>query len=908
MKIDLLHNAIIAKCATESFKEQISAAISAHFEEKYAGEVIGVQMYEDCLGKGFYDGRVFYYPLSVKTSLGVFAEWVCWTVKRGAFSGDNPFAFSGKGAIDFIFPDFVPSEFTDKHEAVYFDKPCAKIKIDTPAPDFGVLAGKYSQRFVDLLSEKIAPIVERAVSVCGIEESKIEFALVFAPETYMEHTSENVTYRRVLLCDSGSAPRDLWIKWTRLDGKCAYSMKDTPDPENILFELGEDVPQKIKEKEYRFLSGAGKDKYHNAMGRKHITEWREVVKRALKRGELSKAEGGALVCQAEDKNAISQSKALEDSSADQKEVLAVANALMDGAENEAAKIEETSAENIASAVQENDDLATVGAEQNSAATAKGSLGACSPENGASGKGATVISEDGFIEDEDDELANAMRMARLALDSIGGEDEGEGDEPAEAEEPQYADEPKFADEDKELDEIARMALEALALYRAQNEEAGKVGEDEDPASNDLDGLTAEEEAEEIAAADEENAEDILPKEEELEELEAEDAAEAEELLEAEADEGELEDSELYATKDLFALDGEDGTDDEDLAEELEEIELETEEETEEEDKPEDTGASSVIVPDDPTEEEYIEDEDGELYLEGLRDARALEPDGDDADISAYSDKDNARGGSETKQSKDFMNDKKETADIAKIREEIEAKIRLEYESRARQRAEEEAERLRYERELLRKENERLIEKARKEAEERQLAEENHKNETEQLRAQIEAGLRREAKEKERIAEAARYAVEEQQRLELERLKAERIRLEDERARREAEAKAEAERLAEQKRLEEERAKKAAEAAAASAPMKKYTFTTKVVSLIFRKSVDPNLISRIEATIKATLEYLGKQNVPMKIKATIPSSNMVRLEFREFPEQEMELLGSIVKIMGNNNLGIAKAIIE
>ena len=903
MKIDLLHNAIIAKCATESFKEQISAAISAHFEEKYAGEVIGVQMYEDCLGKGFYDGRVFYYPLSVKTSLGVFAEWVCWTVKRGAFSGDNPFAFSGKGAIDFIFPDFVPSEFTDKHEAVYFDKPCAKIKIDTPAPDLKVLAGKYSQRFVDLLSEKIAPIVERAVSVCGIEESKIEFALVFAPETYMEHTSENVTYRRVLLCDSGSAPRDLWIKWTRLDGKCAYSMKDTPDPENILFELGEDVPQKIKEKEYRFLSGAGKDKYHNAMGRNHITEWREVVKRALKRGELSKAEGEAGICQAKDKNAISQSIALEDSSADQKEVLTAANALMDGAENEAAEIEETSAENIASAAQENDDLATVGAEQNSVAAEKGSLGACSSENGASGKGATVISEDGFIEDEDDELANAMRMARLALDSIGGEGESENDEPAEAEEPQYADEPKFADEDKELDEIARMALEALALYRAQNGESEKA-EDEELA-------------------------------------ETEDTAEAEELAEAEADENELEleDEELYAAKDLFALDGEDGTGDEAADEEPkaeidEELKAETEAEAlledfddeldaEEleaeldysivEDKPEDTGASSVIVPDDPTEEEYLEDEDGELYLEGLRDARALEPDGDEldgdnADFSAYSDKDNARGGSETKQSKDFVNDKKEAADIAKIREEIEAKIRLEYESRARQRAEEEAERLRRERELLRKENERLIEKARKEAEERQLAEENHKNETEQLRAQIEAGLRREAKEKERIAEAARYAVEEQQRLELERLKAERIRLEDERARREAEAKAEAERLAEQKRLEAERAKKAAEAAAASAPMKKYTFTTKVVSLIFRKSVDPNLISRIEATIKATLDYLGKQNVPMKIKATIPSSNMVRLEFREFPEQEMELLGSIVKIMGNNNLGIAKAIIE
>lgn len=211
-----------------------------------------------------------------------------------------------------------------------------------------------------------------------------------------------------------------------------------------------------------------------------------------------------------------------------------------------------------------------------------------------------------------------------------------------------------------------------------------------------------------------------------------------------------------------------------------------------------------------------------------------------------------------------------------------------------------------------ENERLQQMARREQTERERAEENRKTETEQLRAQIEAQLRREAKEKERIAEAARIAVEEQQKLELEKLRAERMRLEDERVRREEEKRIEAERIAEEERLAareaETRAKEEAKAPEAPAVNMNYTFTRKTVSLLFRKSVDPNLITRIHATIQATLEYLGKQNVPMKIKATIPSSNMVKLDFIEFPKEEMELLGSIIKILGNNNLGIAKAMID
>ena len=48
--------------------------------------------------------------------------------------------------------------------------------------------------------------------------------------------------------------------------------------------------------------------------------------------------------------------------------------------------------------------------------------------------------------------------------------------------------------------------------------------------------------------------------------------------------------------------------------------------------------------------------------------------------------------------------------------------------------------------------------------------------------------------------------------------------------------------------------------------------------------------------------------MRIKATVPDSTTVCLEFVQFPLEEMELLGNIIKVIGNSGLGIAKAILE
>ena len=58
----------------------------------------------------------------------------------------------------------------------------------------------------------------------------------------------------------------------------------------------------------------------------------------------------------------------------------------------------------------------------------------------------------------------------------------------------------------------------------------------------------------------------------------------------------------------------------------------------------------------------------------------------------------------------------------------------------------------------------------------------------------------------------------------------------------------------------------------------------------------------------MDYYGKDNVSLKIRAMVTDSQTVVLEFTEIPLEEMSLLGNIVKILGNSGLGIAKAIIQ
>lgn len=756
MIIDFLHNKIVASTVTDKFTLSLSENLIPLLSEKYGGDIEGIQMYEDYLSDGFTVGKTFYYPITVTTlAKGAVTEWICWDTPRGQFEGDVPFAYTGEELLTFELVSSVPAEFSLALEgrSIYYGGGSVKVRVETTAPDITILSGKYSQTFIDEMARQLTPAICEAMLVEGIEDSSIELAIVFAPDTYMEHTSENTTYRRLLLVDKSSAPRDFWIKWTRLDGNGAYSVSDHVTGEDILFEIGEGVPQKIKEKEYRFLTRAGKDKYHNAMGRKNVTEWRDVIKRAIKRGDLVRIE---------------------------------------------APVEEKPIE------LEEKIPAAVAAEAAEAPAA--------PELS-----------------EEDELRLAMEMARRAIDSVSLEsiDDEEEEEELDELEAFYADEPEVSrgavaddfDEAHELEEITRMALEAL--------KASREAESTDELAEEI--IDSEEEISDpslITFADDLNAicEDAIVM------VPEDPTAEHEEL-----DIFEAAEPETAAFTECAA---------EELKEEL-------------------------------IEEELVEEDSTEPVT-----AAALE---------------------------------------AKIRGEIEAKIRLEYESRARQRAEEEAERLRREQEQLRLENERLQDKARREKAEWTRIEENRRAEAEKLRAQIEAQVRQEAKERERLAEAARQAVEEQHRLEAERLREERIKLEEERRneaerrRREEEERIEAARRAEAERIrreEETRAKKEISDKAADGGYvdNNYTYVSKTVKLLFRRSVDPNITARIHEILKATLEYYGKQKVYMRIKATIPDNTTVCLEFLQFPLEEMELLSNIIKVIGNSGLGIAKAILE
>ena len=156
------------------------------------------------------------------------------------------------------------------------------------ATDASYLENTYAPSFVNEMAIQLTAEIESRMMVSGLAESDIELELVFAPGTYMEHPQGDFTYRRLLISTGGRAVKDLWIRWRRVGEGKNFTVCDEIAAEDIQFSLGEDVPQKVREKEYRFLVQADAEKYRAAMGRKNVTEWREIIKRAVKRGTLTK--------------------------------------------------------------------------------------------------------------------------------------------------------------------------------------------------------------------------------------------------------------------------------------------------------------------------------------------------------------------------------------------------------------------------------------------------------------------------------------------------------------------------------------------------------------------------------------------------------------------------------------------
>ena len=719
MTLDLQHNRIVKDTMTEKFAESVRENLMPMLVKKYGECILGIQMYEDYIADKFLRSGSWYYPLTLIMIDGPKTEWIRWDADKSLYSGNSPYSYVGDKLIDFKFAT-PTEEFENKlvGRAIYDEGGHINVRIDAAIPDITFLSGKYSQTFIDEMARQITKNMCEAMNVASFDGSSIELSLVFAPETYMEHTSENVTYRRLLLVDKSSAPRDFWIKWSRLDGATAYTIADNVTADNVVFEIGEDVSQKAREKEYRCLLRLGKDKYHTAMGRKNVTEWRDVIKRAIRRGELMQID-----------------EIVEDTS-------------------------------------KNDEI--------SAQLAK-LLGTEVP--------VATSSEPEQIR-FDDELEIALRK----LAHVAGEDVEE-EAPA---------------EEVIVDEPVEEIIEAPAPAEEQTSDNFVFAGFDVPEVESTTDIFAAISAEDTLMVDERGME--LPA---FEAIELDETTEAEEVAE--------------------------------VAEQTEE------------------------TPDEITEEVIAEPETAKA-----------EPAVESAPVAEAS-----------------------AGDIeAKIRAELEAKIRLEYESRARAKAEEEAERLRREQELLRLEHEKLQAQLARERREQAIKEEELRAEEARLRAQIELQLRAETRERERLAEAARVAVEEQRKLAEAHAK-----LTAEHAAEERRAAAEAKRAAaeaDKARREKQAAARAKVAAAAEDP--KYTYTSKVVRLVFRRSVDPNITQRIHEIIKVTLEYYGKDKIYLKIKATVPDSETVCLEFVKIPMEEMELLGNIIKVLGNSGLGIAKAIVE
>lgn len=291
MNIDLFHNKIVKDNMSDAFKSCVYSELLPLLDDKYGTTLLGIQMYEDYLDCSFVAEGEFYYPLTLVFEDGARREWIKWNIiGKRRFAGGIPFAYLSDEPIGFALAESVPDGFEEKikDRAAYFEGGKVSLKIDAPTSDKTLLVGKYSQTFIDEMTRQLTAVIEDTFAVSGLSESGVELLVVFAPGTYMEHRQDNVTYRRLLISARACAARDFWIKWTRLDGETPYTASDSVTAERIRFELGEDVPQKIREKEYRFLVRSSPEKFQSAMGRRNITEWRDMIKRVIKRGELQK--------------------------------------------------------------------------------------------------------------------------------------------------------------------------------------------------------------------------------------------------------------------------------------------------------------------------------------------------------------------------------------------------------------------------------------------------------------------------------------------------------------------------------------------------------------------------------------------------------------------------------------------
>ncbi len=419
MNIDFLHNQIIRDTITQRFIESFNENLVPYLISEYGSSLTDVQFYEDHLTSGFRVEGEFHYPLTLVCDGRAFTRWIKWPVANYRnYDKFNPYTYKGAELLEFELLDEEPEELKSVIAArsIYADDSAMPVVLASSVGDKTFLAGKFSQGFVDALSRAVTDAIECEFGITGLSQSGVVLEMRFMPGTFMEHVVENSTYRRVLIKARGCAPRDLWIKWTRLDGRGTYTISDNADSDEIIFEIADEVPGKIREKEYRYLTAESVEKYQSAMSRKNMTEWREMMRRVIRRGEVERIDG-------EPKLAITVSKDEEI----EEELVEVAPTV--------AEVQTASA--VEEAAVETDPLAALLA---------------SLEN---------QDEEPEARDEDDDLSDLLKTA-IGITTATAAYTPSEDEDARDEEPEYDEDEEEEDEEVDEPEVEEPEVEELEV--------------------------------------------------------------------------------------------------------------------------------------------------------------------------------------------------------------------------------------------------------------------------------------------------------------------------------------------------------------------------------------------------------------------------------------------------------------
>ena len=310
MKINFQHNTLIRETITEGFLRYFNENLLPVLKEKYADEGTEVLFYENTLNLDLTKDGKRYYPLTVIAQGTPVRQWVSWEFPKGnSFLDMNPFAYVASTPLNFFMEETIPDEFCKLTENIPLDysREAISVSVCVMTGSVRLLVGKYSQSFLDEMARQLTARIEEAHHVRGIATSTIRLVMSFAPMTFMEHNCEGVTYRRLLMSEEGGrAEKDFWVSWHRQSSDAPVTVSEDIAPGEVLFFIGEDVPQKVREKEFRYLTRQNAEKYRSAMGRKTVTEWREFLKKAMKRGELVRVEDTPVVITPEETTTLTQ--------------------------------------------------------------------------------------------------------------------------------------------------------------------------------------------------------------------------------------------------------------------------------------------------------------------------------------------------------------------------------------------------------------------------------------------------------------------------------------------------------------------------------------------------------------------------------------------------------------------------